>query len=387
MQPMPERVSISRDVQPTLDAPGEARTFARLPQRGSTASRMNFCWPARSQTDRRSNARKALFIVRTIRAIGVSAVIVTRVLTPDWLWADDPTIFDSGRFQSAGWLETAPEVERLLPAPAPWASAGNSEPLASGEPWSWTLLPNGLMYTSYAAGEREPRLSTAFLQESGGEVLWDSALGGRVGIVRYGNTSSMRPEGWQLDVEGAAFVRLLPENERDVQAVDFRAGIPLTYRRDNFQWKFGYYHISSHLGDEFLLKHPGYDRLNYSRDALVCGIGYFPVDAIRLYFELGAAVIYTSGGAEPWELQTGIEYDTHRVTGIRGEPYFAANLHLFEETDWGGNLNILAGWQWRGRQSSHVFRAGLQYFNGQNSQKSFLGDSHQLLGGGIRYDF
>jgi hypothetical protein len=268
-----------------------------------------------------------------------------------------------------------------------WFQSLPSPETVCDEPWSWLLLPDGLMYTSYAAGEREPRMSTAFLSEPGAEVLWDTALGGRIGIARYGNTSSIHPEGWQIDVEGAAFVRLMPQEDRDVQAVDFRAGVPLTYRCGPYQWKLGYYHISSHVGDEYLLKNPDFERLNYSRDALVMGVGYFPVEALRVYFEVGWAAIYTSGGAEPWEVQTGFEYDTRRPTGLRGEPYFALNVHLREEVDWGGNLNVLAGWQWRGRASSHVFRAGLQYFNGKNAQFSFLQDNQQLIGLGIRYDF
>ncbi|MDZ4685456.1 MAG: hypothetical protein SH850_10370, partial [Planctomycetaceae bacterium] len=111
------------------------------------------------------------------------------------------------------------------------------EQVPADDPWRWQLLPDGLMYKSYVAGEREPRLSTAFLQESGGAMLWDSALGGRVGIVRYGTDRSIEPYGWQLDVEGAAFVRLLPGEDRDVQAVDFRAGVPLTYRDGQWQYK------------------------------------------------------------------------------------------------------------------------------------------------------
>ncbi|MBI1345967.1 DUF1207 domain-containing protein [bacterium] len=255
------------------------------------------------------------------------------------------------------------------------------------EPWTWHVLPDGLVYKSYLAGEREPRLSTAFLHESGGEWLWDSALGGRASILRYGTSGSVQPQGWELQVEGAAFVRLLPEEDRDVNAVDFRAGVPLAYRNGPFQYKFGYYHISSHLGDEFLLKRPGYDRLNYSRDSLVLGMGYFPTDNLRLYAEVGWAVIYTSGGAEPWEFQTGLEWQTQEPTGIRGAPYFAMNIHLREEVDWGGNINILAGWMWRGYHADHTFRLGLQYFNGKNAQFSLLQDNQQLLGWGIRYDF
>jgi len=258
---------------------------------------------------------------------------------------------------------------------------------AVDEPWRWQLLPDGLLYKSYAAGEREPRLSTAFLQESGGDILWDSALGGRMGIVRYGTDRTIQPEGWQLDVEGAAFVRLLPQDERDVNAVDFRAGVPLTYRAGPWQYKFAYYHISSHLGDEFLLKNPDFVRLNYSRDALVAGVGYLPNDHWRLYFEVGWAVIYTSGGAEPWEIQTGLEYGTQQPTGIQGAPYFALNIHLREEVNWGGSLNLLAGWQWRGYRADHTFRAGFQYYNGKNAQYSLLQDNQVLYGLGIRYDY
>jgi len=292
---------------------------------------------------------------------------------------DEPPFDPTARFA------TPPDEMGLSPVALPPTQVFEHVP--TDDPWRWQLLPDGLMYKSYVAGEREPRLSTAFLQESGGAMLWDSALGGRVGIVRYGTDRSIEPYGWQLDVEGAAFVRLLPGEDRDVNAVDFRAGVPLTYRDGQWQYKFGYYHISSHLGDEFLLKNPGFDRLNYSRDALVAGIGYFPNDFWRLYAELGWALIFTSGGAEPWEVQTGFEYGTQCPTGIRGAPYCAMNLHLREEVNWGGGLNVLAGWQWRGFHADHTFRAGFQYYNGKNAQYSLLQDTQILYGLGIRYDF
>ena len=277
---------------------------------------------------------------------------------------------------------TAP-THQSLPESAPFVS----QPMVSDENWTWHLLADAVVYKSYLAAERDPRLSTAFLHGSDGTIFWDSALGGRASILRYGTFGSELAEGWELQVEGAAFVRLLPQEDRDVAAVDFRAGVPLAYRNGPFQWKLGYYHISSHLGDEFLLKNPGYDRLNYSRDAIVLGTGYFPTDNLRLYFEVGWAAIYTSGGAEPWEVQTGFEYQTPCPTGIRGAPYFALNVHLRQEVNWGGNVNLLAGWMWRGYHTDHTFRAGLQYLNGKDTQYSFLQENVQLLGFGIRYDF
>ncbi|WLD10583.1 DUF1207 domain-containing protein [Planctellipticum variicoloris] len=254
------------------------------------------------------------------------------------------------------------------------------------EPWGWHLLPEGLLYKSYIAGEKEPRMSTAFLHETGGETLWDSALGGRVGLARFGTARGIQPEGFQIDVEGAALLRMQPQEERDVMSVDFRAGVPLTYREGPFQAKLAYYHISSHVGDEYLIKNPGYVRNNYSRDAFVLGGGWFPIDPLRLYAEVGWS-FYGTGGDKPWEFQTGFEWSSNRPTGIRGEPYLAVNAQFRETVDWNGSINVMAGWQWRGRESDHVFRAGMQYFNGPNSQYVFLNDHQQLIGAGIRYDY
>jgi hypothetical protein len=334
-------------------------------------------------------------------ATGVLSVAFT---PPDSLFQGESDEFGFSGTPEAIGLPPAAAADQTWSNPAPQSAVhshyhypttpGRLAPLwpprnttVSNEPWEWHLLPDGVVYKSYLAAERDPRLSTAFLSESKGDWVWDSALGGRASLLRYGTFGSDRPQGWELQVEGAAFVRLLPQDERDVAAVDFRAGVPLAYRDGPFQWKFAYYHISSHLGDEFLLKNPDFDRLNYSRDALVLGGGYFPTDNLRLYFEVGWAVIYTSGGAEPWEIQTGFEYETQQPTGFRGAPFFALNVHLRQEVNWGGNINILAGWMWRGFHADHAFRAGLQFFNGKNAQYSFLQDNQQLVGFGIRYDF
>jgi len=39
-------------------------------------------------------------------------------------------------------------------------------------------------------------------------------------------------------------------------ATDFRFGVPLTYGEGPWRTKFGFYHLSSHVGDEYLLKNP-----------------------------------------------------------------------------------------------------------------------------------
>ena len=75
----------------------------------------------------------------------------------------------------------------------------------SQESWRWQLLPTGLMYKSYLAGNREPRLGSQLVYERNHGWLWDATVGGRVGILRYGTENELWPQGWQLDIEGAAF--------------------------------------------------------------------------------------------------------------------------------------------------------------------------------------
>ena len=260
---------------------------------------------------------------------------------------------------------------------------------APSSAWRWELLPDGLIYRSYLAGPRESRMALhAFHNESSSlrsEWLWDATLGGRRGIMRFGNGDPSNPEGWQLDIEGAAVVRLNIDENRDVDASDFRFGVPLTYGVGPIQYKMGYYHVSSHLGDEFIARTGMNTRINYVRDALVFGVSYEVNPCFRIYGETAYA-FFTAGGAEPWEFQFGAEYSRPGPTGFYGTPFFATNAHLREELNFGGDWTVQAGWLWRG-PTENTFRLGLHYMNGKSTQYQFFTTNERQLGVGIWYDF
>jgi hypothetical protein len=255
--------------------------------------------------------------------------------------------------------------------------------------WCWELLPDGLIYRSYLAGPRESRLGlhtfdnkTPTMQS---ETLWEATLGGRRGIFRYGSDNMLRPEGWQLDIEGAAMVRLNLDENRDVDASDFRFGIPLTYGEGKWQYKMGYYHLSSHLGDELIMRTGVNSRINYVRDAIIVGASYNPFPAWRLYGETAYA-FYTAGGAEPWEFQFGAEYALPGPTGAGGTPFIATNAHLREEINFSGDWTFQTGWLWRGMSGS-MFRLGLHYMNGKSTNYQFFDRNEEQIGVGVWYDF
>lgn len=249
----------------------------------------------------------------------------------------------------------------------------------------WTLMPEGLIYKPYLAGAKESRIRSVWNDEKGEGGIWDISLGGQAGLLRYGSQSNGRPTGWQLGIEGAGLVRLDLDVERDVMATDYRFGIPLTWGNTLYQVKFAYYHLSSHLGDEFLLKNPGFTRLNYSRDVLVFGVSHTPFAQWRVYSEAGYA--FRSVVAEPWEFQFGIDYAPEGPTGFRGQPFAAFNGQLREEVDFGGNVVFQVGWAWRRSPASGMFRTGVEYYNGKSDQFSFFDESEQKVGFGMWYDY
>jgi hypothetical protein len=257
----------------------------------------------------------------------------------------------------------------------------------SPQPWTWQVLPDGIIYHSYMAGVHEPRMSVVMFEERDGRQLWDATIGGRVGVLRFGDCDPIRPQGWQLDFEGAAIMRFTFDRARDFETADYRAGVPITYGSGDWQYKFAYYHLSSHMGDEFALRNPGAlaDRINYVRDALVLGASYYPHPVMRLYSE-AAYALKADGGADPWEFQFGTEFSRPGPTGRRGTPFLAVNAHLREEHDFGGDVTTQVGWLWRGRESQ-TMRLGFHYFNGKSSQYQTFDDSEEQLGFGVWYDF
>jgi hypothetical protein len=288
--------------------------------------------------------------------------------------------------------------ELLAPAPRPSLSMFGLQTAADSDigvplyeqdleqgDYGFHLMPQGLIYRSYLAGPKEPRMSAGIVSIPDDSTMWDATIGGRLGMFRIGNSDSLRPRGFQMDVEAAAMLRLdIPENV-DVRAADYRVGFPLTWGDEFRQWKFSYYHMSSHLGDEYWEDHPEFPLYRQARDALVLGHSLYLTDSLRIYGEVGWA--FYSVASEPWEVQFGLDYAPRVATGLRGAPFFAANGYLREEFDFGGGMNLQAGWAWRSDMTAHLLRLGFQYFNGHSTQYAFLPLHETQYGFVLWYDF
>jgi hypothetical protein len=176
--------------------------------------------------------------------------------------------------------------------------------------------------------------------------------------------------------------RLDVRQDVDLRAVDLRAGLLVSRRVGSLRTKLAYYHLSSHVGDEFLLDHPEFVRLNYSRDVFVLGASYFLTSAVMPYLEVGRAV-RVDGGARPWEIQFGVDVSP----AARGlAPFFAINGSLRQDVDFSGHFVAQAGAQWR-RFFARRLRLGAQYLTGRSPHYSFFAEPETQLGVALWYDY
>ncbi len=293
---------------------------------------------------------------------------------------------------SAPWASSGPGPASPYPPVAPPAYPApvfgeRRDPWdtpSAGLPWEWQAMPEGLIWRSYLAGVKEPRFALATGSQAPYGTIWDATLGARFSLIRYGTRTAYRPEGFEVDLEGAALPRLQPaEPSSPLVSCDYRIGVPVTYCVGPWQFKTGYYHVSAHLGDEYMIRHPGIKRINYVRDSLMFGVGYWYSEALRLFAEFDYAP-GVGGGAQPGEFQFGFDYSPP----VRhGAPFLAAYGDLRQELKYGGYFVVQTGWQWRGGAAMHTFRLGVQYINGQSSQYEFYNLFEQHVGFGLWYDF
>ncbi|MFO1000804.1 MAG: DUF1207 domain-containing protein [Planctomycetaceae bacterium] len=279
-------------------------------------------------------------------------------------------------------------LEQSFYPPATPETVFSEYPQSREQHLCWQLLPNGLLYKTYLAGEKEARMQLVpFYDTKSKRKIWEAVLGGRAGLIRLSDPSISNSDAFQLDLEGAVFARVLPdEPSAMLEGSDYRVGLYGTWKFDRMSYRAGYYHISSHVGDEFLVANPLFNRINYVRDSLLAGTTYELNDVSRVYGEIGYA-LGTDGGAKPLEFQFGAEYSPLPTTQFTGAPFTAVNTHLREDFDFSGGVNVVAGWGWQGEHSKRRLRLGVNYYNGPTLQYEFFDRWENLVGGGIWLDY
>ena len=224
----------------------------------------------------------------------------------------------------------APSSRDLYPQRSPFAESDADYARKCGK-WGLWLPEDPVLFRPFLADPRQ-------ITYSAGWRFNDNILAKNVIDVSFGDTCAIYrwfdvwPWGGdlQIELEGALWAVFDPLHESSpLIDADYYVGIPLTYAIDNWQFRLRGYHISTHMGDEYLIDHPGFDRRNPSAEYLDFAFSCDFTDEIRYFGGVGVIVaqdksfktgrFYLEGGAELRFRQWGF---TDFCDQLYGEPFY-----------------------------------------------------------------
>lgn len=266
----------------------------------------------------------------------------------------------------------------LGPGPAAGQQAGGHQ--AAGDPCAsdaaWPFPPP-------AVSPLEPRTRLAPVHVSRGErSRW-------VGLVDLGDRFPfwlVRPRGaaspaLAASVAGGAFSRFdLESSQNDFIEVHYRVGFRLLARLGGLDARLELFHVSSHLGDEFL-RRTGREPVSTSREGLELLLAGRPADGLRIYGGPGL-LLRSSRGFQPASLRGGLEWDPAVRWGAF-RPYVGIAAFAWEELSWQPTAAAEAGLRFgEGR-----YRLALTAGAGRSRAEQFLREDETLVGITLSADF
>ncbi len=290
--------------------------------------------------------------------------------------------------QSVAWpARPAPPPPTLATGGLPQSDTLEMSDLASCGPW-WAepmelrALPAGLLWQPPLADQRAPRMAVRSLRSNGLSAI-DTAIGGQWGLYRLAPVR--RPEeGLQFDLVAAAFSRF--DERRRLAAMDFRAGVPLTYAKGPVSAKFGYEHQSSHLGDERGAA-LGLTQQRHVRDELVAAAAIEWSRAFRTYAQAAHALHIAGDFTGRNRFGLGAEWNRRLDTRMGGRPFAAVDCEWREDQDYVLNATLQAGWQWRSADTGRSARLFVERHTGDSPYGQFYLTRENWWAFGGSYDW
>ncbi len=174
---------------------------------------------------------------------------------------------------------------------------------------------------------------------------------------------------------------------------DFFASFLMTYAFDRWSFRFRWWHLSSHLGDEYILSNPDVERCNLSDEGIDFFVSYQFCYAVRVYG--GVGYIYSRDREfpeEPLYIEAGSEI---RVFGGRDcfnrlhvQPFLAMHFRAWEEHDYDIDQTYALGVEWSKLQGvGQKFRIFFEYHNGFSKEGQFVRERADYLAVKVEYGF
>lgn len=258
--------------------------------------------------------------------------------------------------------------------------------------WHGVWLPQStVLFPTQIANPRQPCFSCGgrIHDKVGGPFASAIVIGDQFPIYRWAN---FKGGDLQLELEGAAFAvfNLRDQNFPMINA-DYYVGVPLSFAKEHRAYRLRLYHISSHVGDEYLVDHRHFNRKNKSFEAFDISGDYQFNQHLRLYGILGSVFLSDSEmKMKPLYVEYGFEVRGPRsdFTQLFGQPFLAVHMQNWEDVNFAQDMTYALGYEWgKIHGIGRKVRAFLEYHQGFSTEGQFSRRRTKYIGLRLTYGF
>jgi hypothetical protein len=248
-------------------------------------------------------------------------------------------------------------------------------------------FPKTLVFEPLKADPRWPAFSGTmqFYSRSRSNVVWAANFGESLPLV--GNRGGLP---WQFGLQAAVYtIWDLKTESNDLINLDFLVGFPYTWRRGRWSYMARIFHVSTHLGDEFLLANKDVGRVNLSYEALDGKVSYDFDHGFRAYGGAGRMIRKYPPEIKPLFTQLGGEWLGPTFAGGILRPFAGADFQKHQENGWGATgVSLRGGVQMQHRDmSTRRLQLLLEYYHGRDPNGQFYRNTVEEWGLGVHAYF
>ena len=264
-------------------------------------------------------------------------------------------------------------------------------PPAQTPKYNIQIAPTHHIYSPYLADPKRVTFAFQTLHVSQSDIA-DSGMnrfalrmGGRLELFNWtGRDDPLQQLQANLEVGFRGHFDI--ERSQDNIGWDGNYGLIFTYRHNaDIAFRFGPYHTSSHVGDEYA-EGTGRKRIEYTREEILAGLLVNITSQWQYYLEAGYGYHQDEKPLQQrYRAQTGIQFQqAHLSTTERLGWYAGLDLSAYEERDWLINRALQVGFAFDA--APHVWRIALDYYRGQSVIGEFFQHNEEYVGFGLYLD-
>lgn len=217
------------------------------------------------------------------------------------------------------------------------------------------------------------------------KVLWAANFGESFPLA--GNRGG---EDWQFGLQAAVFtIWDMTTESNDLINADFLVGFPYTWRNGRWVYMARLFHVSSHLGDEFVLANKNVERVNLSYEALDGKVSYDLARGARVYGGAGSMFRKYPPELKPLFAQLGVEWLGPLFARKVLRPLAGADLQKHQQNGWKAtDASLRAGIQMQHREmGARRLQFVLEYYRGHDPNGQFFRETVESFGLGLHAYF